>query len=147
MRHFALLSALLMLLPPAALAVDNGIIARPSKYSVSETISRIESTAQAKGIIVFARIDHSGEAEKIGMTMRSTQLLILGNPKGGTPLMNATPSLAIDLPMKVLAWQDADGKVWVGYNSPDYLQKRHGLTGEQAKPLGAPGGLIDAALQ
>lgn len=146
MRRLPLLLALCTL-SATALADDHGIIAKPSKYSVPETINRLEAAAKAKGIVVFARIDHSGEAEKIGMSLRPTQLLILGNPKGGTPLMAAAPSLAIDLPMKVLAWQDADGKVWVGYNDPGYLKKRHGLTEEQAKPLGAPGGLIDAAVQ
>lgn len=146
MRHLPLLLALCTL-SATALADDHGIIAKPSKYSVPESISRVETMAKSKGLVIFAKVDHSGEAEKAGLSMRPTQLLILGNPKGGTPLMNAVPSLAIDLPMKVLAWQDADGKVWVGYNSADYLQKRHGLNDEQAKPLGAVGGLIDAALQ
>lgn len=140
-----LLAALFFSMP--ALANESGIIAKPSKYSVAESIDRVESAAKAKGIIVFARIDHRAAAEKVGLTLRPTQLLLLGNPKGGTPLMAAVPSMAIDLPMKVLAWQDQDGKVWVGYNSPDYMKQRHGLSDEQAKPLGAIGGLIDAALQ
>ena len=151
MRHAVLLLVFMTLsnftLSNLAMAEDNGIVAKPSKYSVAETINRVESAARAKGIIVFARIDHGGEADKVGLSLRPTQLLILGNPKGGTPLMAAVPGIAIDLPMKVLAWQDADGKVWVGYNSPDYLKRRHGLTDEQAKPLGALGTLIDAALQ
>jgi uncharacterized protein (DUF302 family) len=102
---------------------------------------------KSKGITVFARIDHSGEAAKAGLKMRPTQLLIFGNPKAGTPLMNASPSVAIDLPMKSLVWQDEGGKVWVGYNSPAYMQQRHGLKDERAKSLGVVGGLIDQALQ
>ena len=134
-------------LSASAFASDAGIIAKPSPYSVAETIDRVESAAKAKGILIVARVDHGGAAEKVGMSLGPTQLLLLGNPKGGTPLMAAVPSIAIDLPMKVLAWQDADGKVWVGYNDPQYLKQRHGLTDEQAKPLGALGGLIDSALQ
>ncbi len=128
--------------PPAST-----IIAKASKYSVAETMDRLEKIARAKGLTIFARVDHSGEAEKAGLKMRPTQLLIFGNPKTGTALMNAAPTIAIDLPMKALAWQDADGKVWLGYNSPDYLKQRHNLPDEMVKVLGALGGLVDAAIE
>ncbi len=106
---------------------SNGIINKSSKHSVDETLGKLQTILQAKGIAVFALIDHSGEAEKVGMKMRPTRLLIFGNPKGGTPLMLAAPSIAIDLPLKILVWEDDQGKVWVSYNSPEYLAERHGL--------------------
>ena len=99
----------------------NGIVDVPSNHSVDETVERIKGILQAKGITLFALIDHSGEAEKVGMKMRPTKLLIFGSPKAGTPLMLAAPSIAIDLPLKILVWQDADGKVWLSYNSPCLL--------------------------
>jgi uncharacterized protein (DUF302 family) len=105
----------------------NGIIHIPSSHSVDEVVSKLQSILAGKGVTVFALIDHSGEAEKVGMHMRPTKLLIFGNPKGGTPLMLAAPSIAIDLPLKILVWEDEQGKVWVSYNSPLYLQLRHGL--------------------
>jgi uncharacterized protein (DUF302 family) len=123
------------------------IIAKLSPHSVVETIDRLEKVAKSKGLTIFARIDHAGEAEKAGLKMRPTILLILGHPKSGTPLMQAAPTIAIDLPLKALAWQDTDGKVWIGYNSPTHLQKRHQLSDDMAKVLGGIGGLIDAALQ
>ena len=100
---------------------NNGIVNKPSKHSVDETLGKLQAILQAKGIAVFALIDHSGEAEKVGMKMRPTKLLIFGNPKGGTPLMIAAPSIAIDLPLKILIWEDDQGKVWVSYNSPGIL--------------------------
>src|SRR5579864_6442825 len=106
---------------------DNGIVNRPSNHSVDETVARLKSILQAKGVALFALVDHSGEAEKAGINMRPTKLLIFGNPKAGTPLMLAAPSSAIDLPLKILVWEDAQGKVWVSYNSASYLQERHGL--------------------
>jgi uncharacterized protein (DUF302 family) len=107
---------------------NNGIINKPSRHSVDETVGRLQAILQVKGIAVFALIDHSGEAEKVGMKMRPTKLLIFGNPKGGTPLMLAAPSIAIDLPLKILVWEDDQEKVWVSYNSPEYLAERHGLS-------------------
>jgi uncharacterized protein (DUF302 family) len=104
-----------------------GYISKLSPHSVPETIQRLSALLKSKGVAIFALIDHSGEAEKAGLKMRPTQLLIFGNPKGGTPLMLAAPSTAIDLPLKALVWEDADGKVWLSYNSPDYLQQRHGF--------------------
>lgn len=105
----------------------NGIIERPSRYSVEETVNRLKNILQDKGIMLFVLVDHSGEAEKVGMKMPSTKLLIFGNPKAGTPLMLARPTIAIDLPLKILIREDAKGKVWVSYNSPSYLEERHHL--------------------
>ena len=107
-----------------------GIKSLPSVHTVEKTVERLTAILQAKGITLFAVIDHSGEAEKVGMKMCPTKLLIFGNPKAGTPLMLAAPSLAIDLPLKMLVWGDGQGKVWISYNSPDYLKQRHGLSQE-----------------
>jgi uncharacterized protein (DUF302 family) len=112
---------------PMAPATNKGIIDKPSNHSVDQTVDTLKNILQAKGVALFALVDHSGEAEKVGMKMRPTKLLIFGNPKAGTPLMLAAPSIAIDLPLKILIWEDAQGKVWVSYNSPAYLQERHGL--------------------
>ena len=109
---------------------DKGIIDTPSNHSVDQTVERLKGILQAKGVTLFAVVDHSGEAEKVGMKMPPTRLLIFGSPKAGTPLMLAAPSIAIDLPLKVLVWEDARGKVWVTYNSPGYLQERHNLPPE-----------------
>jgi uncharacterized protein (DUF302 family) len=106
---------------------DTGIISRPSNHSVDETVAKLKGILQAKGVALFALVDHSGEAEKVGMKMPNTKLLIFGNPKAGTPLMLAAPSIAIDLPLKILVAEDAQGKVWISYNSPAWLQQRHGL--------------------
>jgi len=108
-------------------AADKGIVTIPSNHSVDETVDRLKNILQSKGVTLFAVIDHSGEAEKVGMKMSPTKLLIFGSPKAGTPLMLAAPSIAIDLPLKILVWQDAQGKVWLSYNSPEYLKDRHGL--------------------
>src|SRR5262249_29171758 len=107
-----------------------GIIDKPSNHPVEETVARLQSVLRSKGVTLFALIDHSGEAEKIGMKMPPTKLLIFGSPKAGTPLMLATPSIAIDLPLKILVWEDAHKKTWVSYNSSTYLQKRHNLPTE-----------------
>jgi len=108
----------------------NGIIDKPSSHSVDQTVEKLRGILAAKGIALFALVDHSGEAEKVGMKMPPTKLLIFGSPKAGTPLMQAAPSIAIDLPLKILVWEDVQGKVWVSYNSPAYLQERHGLPQE-----------------
>src|ERR1700732_1448811 len=105
----------------------NGIISIPSNHSVDQTVNKLKAILQAKGVTLFALVDHSGEAQKVGMKMHPTKLLIFGSPKGGTPLMQAAPSIAIDLPLKMLIWEDAERHVWVSYNSPIYLQQRHGL--------------------
>jgi Uncharacterized conserved protein len=104
-----------------------GLIDIPSNHSVDETVKKLEAILQAKGITLFALVDHSGEAARAGMKMRQTKLLIFGTPKGGTPVMLAAPSSAIDLPLKILVWEDVQGKVWITYNSPSYLQERHNI--------------------
>jgi uncharacterized protein (DUF302 family) len=109
---------------------DTGIIDKASSHSVDETVERLKGILAAKGVMLFALIDHSGEAEKVGMKMPPTKLLIFGSPRAGTPLMLAAPSVAIDLPLKILIWEDSGGKVWVSYNSPTYLGERHGLPQE-----------------
>jgi len=108
----------------------NGIVSKAGNHTVNETVEKLTSILQAKGITLFALVDHSGEAEKIGMKMPPTKLLIFGNPKGGTPLMIAAPSSAIDLPLKILVSEDAQGKTWISYNSPEYLRERHALPAE-----------------
>lgn len=113
-----------------AWAEPAGLISRPSRYSVPETMDRLVAVLQGKGMTVFDRIDHAGAAKKAGLSMRPSQLLIFGNPKGGTPLMVAAPTVAIDLPFKALAWEDADGKAWLGYNAPTWLKERHGIRGK-----------------
>ena len=113
-----------------SLNAPSGLIHLASQHSVEETMQRLETLLHERGVTIFARIDHSGEAAKVGLAMRPTRLLIFGSPKGGTPLMQAAPSLAIDLPLKALFWQDADGKVWLSYNDPSYLQQRHNFPAE-----------------
>jgi len=114
---------------------DSGIVNVPSGHSVEKTVARIEEILRAKGVKLFGLVDHSGEAGKAGLQMRPTRLLIFGNPKGGTPLMIAAPSVAIDLPLKLLVWEDGAGKVWISYNSLAYLQARHGLPAELVQNL------------
>jgi uncharacterized protein (DUF302 family) len=108
-------------------ATAQGIIGKVSNHSVDETVEKLKSILQSKGVTLFVLVDHSGEAEKAGMKMPPTKLLIFGNPKTGTPVMLAAPSAAIDLPLKILVSEDGQGKVWISYNSPEYLQTRHGL--------------------
>ena len=107
--------------------VAKGIIDRASSHSVDQTVEKLKKILQSKGVTLFALVDHSGEAEKVGMKMHPTKLLIFGSPQAGTPLMLAAPSIAIDLPLKILVWEDGEGKVWISYNSPEYLRARHGL--------------------
>jgi uncharacterized protein (DUF302 family) len=104
-----------------------GIIDRPSNHSVGDTVSRLRRILEAHGVTLSAVVDHSGEAQKVGMKMPDTKLVICGSPKAGTPLMLAAPSIAIDLPLKILVWEDTAGKVWISYNSPEYLMVRHSL--------------------
>ena len=108
----------------------NGIVSKPSSHSVDETVEKLKGILQAKGVMLFALVDHSGEAAKAGLKMPPTKLLIFGSPRAGTPLMLASPSVAIDLPLKILVSEDTSGKVWVSYNSPAYLGERHGLPQE-----------------
>ncbi len=124
---------------------NNGILSKPSNHSVEETLEKLKRILQAKGVTLFAIVDHSGEAAKVGLKMRPTKLAIFGSPKAGTPLMLAAPSSAIDLPLKILIWEDREGKVWVSYNSPAYLQERHGLPQELLQNIGVVESLTAAA--
>jgi uncharacterized protein (DUF302 family) len=126
---------------------DNGMIDTPSNHSVEETVEKLKGVLQEKGITLFALIDHSGEAEKAGMKMPGTKLLIFGNPKGGTPAMLAAPSIAIDLPLKILVWEDGRRKVWVSYNSPEYLKKRHGVPDDLLKNIAVAGALVQKIVE
>ncbi len=125
----------------------NGLVQVASKYAVDETVKRLQSILAQKGLQVFAVVDHSGEAEKVGMKLRPTKLLIFGSPKAGTPLMVAAPTLAIDLPLKTLVWLDDSGKVWVSYNSPEYLQERHGVPTDLVKNIAGVGALVAKAVE
>ena len=110
-----------------ALSKGNGIVEIPSNHSVDDTVERLRTILEAKGVAIFAIVDHSGEAAKAGLKMPPTKLLIFGSPKAGTPVMLAAPSIAIDLPLKILVREDSQGRVWVSYNSPEYLRERHGV--------------------
>ncbi len=105
----------------------DGLIIKPSAYSVPETLDRLAQILENKGLTIFTRVYHTKGAEKVGLSMAETELLIFGNPKTGTLLMQSSPTAAIDLPLKAVAWKDTDGQVWLAYNSPDYIAKRHGI--------------------
>jgi uncharacterized protein (DUF302 family)/uncharacterized membrane protein YidH (DUF202 family) len=126
---------------------ENGIVTMPSHHSVDETVERLENVLRAKGVKLFALIDHSGEAERAGMRMRPTKLLIFGNPKAGTPLMIASPTVAIDLPLKILVSEDSSGKVWISFNSPAYLQSRHSLPQDLVQNIAAAESLAAKAAE
>jgi uncharacterized protein (DUF302 family) len=126
---------------------DNGLIHLSSPHTVLETLARLETIVQAKGLTILARIDHSGDAAKAGLTMQPTKLLIFGNAKSGTPLMIAAPSVAIDLPLKALVWQDNDGKVWLSYNSPDYLKERHAIPENLLQKIAGIGPICSEAVR
>jgi uncharacterized protein (DUF302 family) len=125
----------------------HGIESIPSPYPVGETLDRFEAAARAKGMRIFLRLDQRREAEKVGLTLRPTELLLFGSPKAGTQLMDAAPSAALDLPLKVLAWEDARGQVWLSYNSPDFLKQRHALTDEQVSLVAGIGNLLAEAVR
>jgi len=108
----------------------NGIVDIRSNHSVDATIEKLKGILDAKSVTLFALLDHSGEAAKVGMKMRPTKLLIFGSPKAGTPLMLAAPSVAIDLPLKILVWEDESGQAWISYNAPEFLRERHNLPAE-----------------
>lgn len=126
-------------------AGSEGIVSIPSRHSVPDTVAALKSILAAKAITLFAVIDHSGEAAKAGLAMPPTQLLLFGNPKAGTPLMLASPGIAIDLPLKILVWQDAQGQVWLSWNSPEYLRARHSLAENFAPVLASAETLATAA--
>jgi uncharacterized protein (DUF302 family) len=123
----------------------DGLVHLPSQHSVDDTVQRFEKLLAEKDIKLFAVVDHSGEAQTIGLEMRPTKLLIFGNPKGGTPVMQASPTAAIDLPLKALVWQDKDGRVWLTYNNPAYLQHRHGFPEQLVTNLSAADALLAKA--
>jgi uncharacterized protein (DUF302 family) len=129
-----------------ALTADNGIVQRPSDHSVDETVIRLKGILQARGLTLFALVDHSREAEKVGMKMLPTKLLIFGSPKGGTPVM-AAPSIAIDLPLKVLISEDSQGRVWVSYNSSECLVKRHAVPDDLVKNISGMEMLVQEVLK
>ena len=122
-----------------------GIATIPSNHSVDQTVEKLKGMLESKSITLFALVDHSGEAEKVGMKMPPTKLLIFGNPKGGTPLMLAAPAIALDLPLKILVAEDAQGKVWISYNSPEYLKERYGLPEELLQNIAVVGALAARA--
>jgi uncharacterized protein (DUF302 family) len=128
------------------MAKQNGLRQIASPYSVEETVRRLQAAFAAKGLQVFAVIDHSGEAEKVGLKMRPTKVVIFGSPRAGTPLMVAVPSLAIDLPLKALVAEDAVGKVWLTYNDPEYLKERHDVPEQLINNLAGAGTVIAKAV-
>jgi uncharacterized protein (DUF302 family) len=130
-----------------ATSPDNGMVHLSSPRSLQETLQRLDSILQSRGLTVFARVDHSGEAEKVGMKMHPTQLVMFGSPKAGTPVMVASPTLAIDLPLKALIWEDAGGKVWVSYNSAEYLKQRHNIPDELVKNIAVIGPLLQSVVE
>lgn len=131
-------------MPPAG---SEGIVSIPSRHSVPDTVRALEAILAAKAITLFALVDHSGEAAKAGLVMPPTQLLIFGNPKAGTPLMLAAPGIALDLPLKILVWEDPQGKVWLSWNTPEYLRARHSLPESFTPVLAAAEALASAAAQ
>ncbi len=147
MKIFFLITMFCVLFPAAVLAADQGIISKLSKYSVPETLDRLAAILKGKGVTIFCRINFSGDAQKVGLEMRPTQMLIFGNPKAGTPLMISAPSVALDLPLKTLAWEDDNGKVWLSFNSPTYLKQRHELQEEYMKNITVIEIFVDEALK
>lgn len=125
----------------------DGLIHTASRFSVADTLQKLEALLQEKSMTVFATIDHSGEAAKVGMKMLPTKLLIFGSPRGGTPPMLASPTLAIDLPLKALIWEDPDGKVWITHNSAEYLHRRHGFPRDFLPNFAGAANLIQKAVE
>jgi uncharacterized protein (DUF302 family) len=125
--------------------MERGIADLPSNHSVDQTVERLQNMLRERGLTLFALVDHSGEAEKVGLRMPPTRLLIFGSPKAGTPLMLAAPSVAIDLPLKILVWQDGDGETWLSYNTPEYLRDRHGFPPELVPNIAGVSALASAA--
>jgi uncharacterized protein (DUF302 family) len=143
----AMLSGAAALAARGAAKDHKGLVSLPSKYSAAATLDRLAAVAQSHGLTVFARINFSGDAEKAGLKMHPAQLLIFGNPQAGTPLMIASPTIALDFPLKALAWEDASGKVWLTYNAPEYLQERHGLPEQLLKNISGIGELVQQAVE
>ena len=128
-------------------SLDNGMVHLSSPYSVGETLQRIEALVREKDLTIFCLVDHSGEAEKAGMKMEPTKLLLFGSPRAGTPLMVASPTVAIDLPLKALVWEDVGGKVWVSHNSLEYLEQRHNIPDDLMKNISGAGALLQMAVK
>jgi len=126
---------------------ENGMVHLASPHTAPETMRRLVALLAGRGITMFARVDHAGEAEKAGLKMQPAQVLIFGSPKAGTPVMVAAPTAAIDLPLKALVWQDADGQVWLSYNSAEYLKTRHNIPDELVKNLAAASLLFEEAVK
>jgi uncharacterized protein (DUF302 family) len=126
---------------------DNGLVHLSSIHSVVDTVARLEAILQTKGLPVLAQIDHSGDAAKAGLTMPPTKLIIFGNARSGTPLMISAPTIAIDLPLKALIWQDTSGKVWLSYNSPEYLKNRHGISDDLLKNISGISSICEGAVR
>ena len=150
MRKLSLFLSLILLSISSAHANAKDMIIKQSSHSVSITIDRLKKVLESKGITIFARVDHAAGAKKVGKKLAPTQLLIFGNPKLGTPLMQSSQKIGLDLPLKAIAWQDKDGKVWLGYMSPAYLKAKYGITDKDAvfgKITGALGKFTDAAVK
>ena len=126
---------------------ENGLTTLPSIHSARETMDRLEAEVKAKGLTVFARVNHSAGAKEVGMQLRPTELLIFGNAKGGTPLMQALQTTGIDLPLKALVWEDANGKVWLAYNEPAWIAQRHGDASKVSDVTGRLAGVLAALAQ
>jgi uncharacterized protein (DUF302 family) len=126
-------------------SADNGILTIASAHAGPATIERLQSLIKDKGLMLFSHIDFSGDAARAGLAMPFSQLVIFGNPKAGTPLMQHTPTSALDLPLKVLVWEDAQGRAWLSFNSADYLRQRHALPEDLMKPVSGVAALVDAA--
>ncbi|MFM0520159.1 MULTISPECIES: DUF302 domain-containing protein [Caballeronia] len=124
---------------------DNGVVTIASAHGAIATADKLEALIRARGLMLFARIDFSGDAARAGLTMPPSQLLVFGNPQAGTPLMQAVPTAALDLPLKVLSWEDADGRAWLSYNATEYLRARHGLDADAMKPVSGVAALAEAA--
>jgi uncharacterized protein (DUF302 family) len=132
---------------PQAVPSADGVISKPSPYSVDETIRRLDQVVREKGLTVFSRIDHGGAAREVGLDMQDEQVLVFGNPRAGTPLMVARPLVGLDLPLRVLVWRASDGRVWASYQDTAFIAKRYGLTDSLEKNLAALPALVDAALR
>ncbi len=132
---------------PANVKAPEGIVSKPSAHTVDETVARIEQALASKGLTLFAVVDHSGAAQRVGLTMQPARLLIFGSPRAGTPLMVAAPLLALDLPLKALVWQDAAGQTWVSYLSPAWLAQRHSIPADLAPNIAGIEPLLASAIQ
>jgi uncharacterized protein (DUF302 family) len=137
------LVALVILAVPAAVAGPDGLIMKRSNHSVSETLDRLSEILESKGLTIFTRVDHAANAAGTDLELRPTQVLIFGNPKLGTPLMQSNPTIAIDLPQKALAFEDAEGQVWLAYNIPEHLAKRHDIA-DRDEVIGKIANALDA---